>query len=194
MDYEMGKYTKKKKEIVDIIVNLMDEDGLKNITIKEICEATNISIGAFYHYFKSKDSIADDMYCLMDEFFMVNKSTIKNHLSTAEKVIDFVNHFGMYVEEWGFYANLFIMRSSIQNTTKKIYKSKREIYKILEEIIQEGIEKGDFRVEIEPSELTTMIFVIIRGYLLEWIKREENYPVKENMVKHATYLMNYLKA
>ena len=41
----------KKKIIVDVIVKLMDEEGMKNVTIKDICDQANISVGAFYHYF-----------------------------------------------------------------------------------------------------------------------------------------------
>ncbi|SHE41448.1 TetR/AcrR family transcriptional regulator [Tissierella praeacuta] len=189
MSYEMERSVRRKQELINIIVNLMDEEGLKNVTVKDICEAANISIGAFYHYFQSKDAIVDEMFILMDEFFLVNQQSILEHPTAAEQIIDFVNHFGIYVEEWGYYANLLIMRSHM---TKSDYNRQRRLYGILEEIIIEGINNGEFKVKIDPKELITMIFVIIRGYLLEWINREHSYPVRGNMVKEVTYLINFL--
>ncbi|WP_312906682.1 TetR/AcrR family transcriptional regulator [Tissierella praeacuta] len=185
----MERSVRRKQELINIIVNLMDEEGLKNVTVKDICEAANISIGAFYHYFQSKDAIVDEMFILMDEFFLVNQQSILEHPTAAEQIIDFVNHFGIYVEEWGYYANLLIMRSHM---TKSDYNRQRRLYGILEEIIIEGINNGEFKVIIDPKELITMIFVIIRGYLLEWINREHSYPVRGNMVKEVTYLINFL--
>ncbi|MBU5257178.1 TetR/AcrR family transcriptional regulator [Tissierella praeacuta] len=189
MSYEMERSVRRKQELINIIVNLMDEEGLKNVTVKDICEAANISIGAFYHYFQSKDAIVDEMFILMDEFFLVNQQSILEHPTAEEQIIDFVNHFGIYVEEWGYYANLLIMRSHM---TKSDYNRQRRLYGILEEIIIEGINNGEFKVIIDPKELITMIFVIIRGYLLEWINREHSYPVRGNMVKEVTYLINFL--
>jgi len=189
MSYEMERSVRRKQELINIIVNLMDEEGLKNVTVKDICEAANISIGAFYHYFQSKDAIVDEMFILMDEFFLVNQQSILEHPTAAEQIIDFVNHFGLYVEEWGYFANFLIMRSHM---TKSDYNRQRRLYGILEEIIIEGINNGEFKVKIDPKELITMIFVIIRGYLLEWINREHSYPVRGNMVKEVTYLINFL--
>lgn len=189
MFYEMERSSKKKVELISVIVGLMDEEGLKNVTIKDICKATNISIGAFYHYFQSKDSIVDEMFILMDEFFEVNQQTILQYPTTAERIIDFVNHFGIYVEKWGYYANLLIMRSHI---TKYSYNKKRRLYGILEEIILKGINDGEFKVKADKEELIVMIFVIMRGYLLEWVNREHDYPVKDNMVKQVTYLLKSL--
>lgn len=189
MSYKMEKSVRRKQELVDIIVNLMDEEGLKNVTVKDICEAANISIGAFYHYFQSKDTIVDEMFFLMDEFFLVNQQNILQHPTVADQIIDFVKHFGIYVEEWGYYANLLIMRTHM---TKNDYNRGRRLYKILEEIIIAGINNGEFKVEVDPKELRTMVFVIIRGYLLEWVNREHNYPVRENMVRQVAYLIDFL--
>ena len=83
MFYKMEKSVRRKQELIGIIVNLMDEEGLKNVTVKDICEAANISIGAFYHYFQSKDAIVDEMFFLMDEFFLVNQQNILQHPTVA---------------------------------------------------------------------------------------------------------------
>ncbi|NLC66144.1 MAG: TetR/AcrR family transcriptional regulator [Clostridium sp.] len=191
MRYEMDKYTLKKKEIVDVMVSLMDEEGLKKVTVKDICKTANISIGSFYHYFESKDSIVEDMYKLMDEFFLVNESKIKSHEMVSEQIIGFVNHFGIYVEKWGYYGNLLIMSSSVKVKNQN-HNSDRAVYSILKSIIEEGIANKQFKVSIDVDELVAIIFALMRGHLLEWIKREHDYKVREKMVTHTKYIVGYL--
>jgi len=176
----------KKKTIVDVIVKLMDEEGMKNVTIKDICENANISIGAFYHYFNSKDSVVDEMYKLMDEYFLYNKDSIAGHFTTKEDIIDFAAHFGLFIEQWGYYANLLIIRSSIENLNKY---QQRKIYNVLKDIIMIGIEEKNFRLPIEIDDFTSTIFVTIRAYLFEWVKKGNDYPVRDNMVRHIKWLM-----
>lgn len=180
----------KKKTIVDVIVNLMDEEGLKNVTIKDICEKAGISIGSFYHYFNSKDSIVQEMYQLMDEYFLLNKDNICSHFSACDDIIDFVTHFGLYVEQWGYYANLLVIRTSVEEAAKGSSNQQRKIYNVLKDIIDTGIEDKFFKISIDDDDLASTIFVIIRGYLLEWTKQEADYPVKDNMVRQVKYLLN----
>lgn len=187
----MDKYTLKKKEIVDVMVSLMDEEGLKKVTIKDICKAANISVGSFYHYFESKDSIVEDMYKLMDEFFLVNESKIKSYERVSEQIISFVNHFGIYVEEWGYYGNLLIMSSSVKVKNQN-HNSNRIVYSILKSIIEEGIANKQFKGDIDIDELVVIIFAVMRGHLLEWIKKEPDYKVREKMVTHIKYIVGYL--
>lgn len=168
----------------------MDEEGLKNVTIKDICENADISIGSFYHYFGSKDSIVQEMYQLMDEYFLLNKDNICSHFSASEDIIDFVTHFGLYVEQWGYYANLLAIRTSLEEAAKGSLYQHRKIYNVLKDIIDIGIEDKFFKISIDDEDLTSTIFVIIRGYMLEWTKRGANYPVKDNMIRQVKYLLN----
>jgi len=180
----------KKKAIVDVIVNLMDEEGLKNVTIKDICEKAGISIGSFYHYFSSKDSIVLEMFQLMDEYFLLNKDNICSHFTANEDILDFVTHFGLYVEQWGYYANLLVIRASVEEAAKGSLNQQRKIYNVLKDIIDTGIEDKFFKIGIDDDDLASTIFVIIRGYLLEWTKRGADYPVKDNMIRQVKYLLN----
>lgn len=187
----LNRSIEKKKQIVDAIVKLMDEEGLKNVTIKDICKAANISVGSFYHYFQSKDSIHKELYNLMDAFFEESKDDISGHSSVSENIISFVSHFGFYVEQWGYFANLLIIRTSLECPSDN-KRPQRQIYKVLKEIIKTGIENKEFIEKVDSDELASAIFVLIRGYLFEWAKIGEEYPVRENMVKHARWLMDAL--
>lgn len=189
MKYNLSETLLKKKAIVDVVANLMDEEGLKNVKIKDICDGANISVGAFYHYFRSKESIAKEMYELMDEYFMFNYEDIISHSDSIEDILDFVSRFGEFVEQWGYYANLLIMRYSIENRKNQEFNSSRKTNDVLNSIIKSGIENKHFLIIIDPNDLAKAILVLIRGYLLEWVKVGDDYPVKENMLKHTKWLL-----
>lgn len=46
-----------RKKIIEAAENLIKEKGYEKIHIKEIASACNMSIGNFYHYFKSKEEL-----------------------------------------------------------------------------------------------------------------------------------------
>lgn len=182
----------KKKIIVDVIVKLMDQEGMKNVTIKDICDHANISVGTFYHYFSSKESIVEEMYDVMDEYFIHNMESISGHYRTEEDLIDFTSHFGLFIEEWGYYANLLILRTSIENTARNIATKPRKIYEVLKNIILIGVEEKNYNLPLDIDTLVSTIFITIRAYLFEWAKKGSDYPVRENMVRHMEWLMKSL--
>ena len=83
----------KKKQIVDVIANMIDDQGLKNISIKQICDQANISIGTFYHYFESKDKIVDDMFEVLNLYFFDKENEILDEKSNKDAIIKFVHLF-----------------------------------------------------------------------------------------------------
>lgn len=55
-----GRSNKKgesKKQILDATAHLISEKEASQITVRDICQAANISTGTFYHFFSSKDAL-----------------------------------------------------------------------------------------------------------------------------------------
>ncbi|WP_259596222.1 TetR/AcrR family transcriptional regulator [Clostridium botulinum] len=59
-----------KNKIYNIATNLMQKEGYDNITIQNICEKAEVSVGSFYHYFESKNDILIELYKKADHFFL----------------------------------------------------------------------------------------------------------------------------
>lgn len=186
-------YSIKKKEIVDSFVKLIDHEGLKNITVQQICDEAGISVGTFYYYFKSKDTIVDDMYELMDNYFLLNKKSIKSELSYKKQVLKFVNYFIDYVYNWGYYANLLVMRSSISINFNMKQDLNRVVYHLLFDILDNAKKDRLLVKGTDSNNLNTLIFLTIRGHLLQWTK-DKDYDVKTNLLSHMNIIVdNYIK-
>ena len=51
-----------KAQLLNISLDLFRQDGFDNTTMRDIAKAANMSLGAFYYYYPSKDSIVLDFY------------------------------------------------------------------------------------------------------------------------------------
>ncbi len=180
----------KRKKIVDVVVTLMDEQGLKNVTIQDICEKANISVGTFYHYFNSKESIPVEMYKLLDQYLLDHKEKMLSHPTAKEVLLDFVSHYGMYVSKWGYYANYIIVRNSVEGGSKKSNDEIRKINELLMDLIQIGIQQKEFKINIGAEQLKTSILLLMRGVLLEWVKSGPEYKVHDELVNHVCWFID----
>jgi TetR/AcrR family transcriptional regulator, transcriptional repressor for nem operon len=50
-----------KEHILEVSLNLFLQKNFKEVTMQEIVEKTGLSKGAFYHYFKSKEQVFEDV-------------------------------------------------------------------------------------------------------------------------------------
>jgi len=53
--------TKRKSELLDIALDLFSKSGYIDTSIQEIISTAGVSKGAFYHYFKSKEDVLDQI-------------------------------------------------------------------------------------------------------------------------------------
>ena len=178
MTSESLQTIEKKKHIVNCAVGLMDEFGFKNVTVQGICKAANISVGSFYHYFSSKDSIVQEMYHLMDLEFVQRREEFLSASSMKDSVKAFVACFATYIVNWGAPVNLLIVRNSLINPNEE--NTNRLFYDILIQIVEKGQAKGHITSHISTERLCEMIFTQMRGHSYAWAKNWD-YPVESEM-------------
>jgi TetR/AcrR family transcriptional regulator, fatty acid metabolism regulator protein len=70
------KLTKRQEQAIEIknriytaAIKLIDKRRFENITIADISEKSEVSVGAFYHYFSSKNDILAKIFNQVDEYF-----------------------------------------------------------------------------------------------------------------------------
>ena len=59
--------TDNKQKIIDTTIGLVRKHGADAVTVRSVCEAANLSIGTFYHYFANKDDLL--MYFVREASF-----------------------------------------------------------------------------------------------------------------------------
>ena len=51
-----------KQKIFSRAISLFARQSYENVTVQDICAEADVSVGAFYHHFKSKENILDEGY------------------------------------------------------------------------------------------------------------------------------------
>jgi AcrR family transcriptional regulator len=85
-----------KERIYSAAIDLMHREGFENITIADISKKAGVSVGAFYHYFTSKNDILAEIFYEVDEYFstQVKSGLIKG--SIPEKIVEYFDHYAKF--------------------------------------------------------------------------------------------------
>ena len=159
-----------KSRIVKAAWNLFYKNGYDQTTVEEIITASKTSKGTFYHYFKGKESLLNSLSYLFDEKYEELSGVIDPNLSAYDKLL-FLNHELFYMIETSVDIELLAYLYSSQLTTKdkkSLSDHKRFYFKWVTEILQEGLEKGEFANTSTASELMAVYAMYERALLYDW--------------------------
>lgn len=177
------KAKKKRKDIVISVFNHTPSIDYEHATIKELCEISGISIGAFYHYFGDKAGFFSQVFAIVDDYILqkVSNEIIGN--DHRQDLMKFCIGFSRCAEEMG--AKMF----------KSVYAScpyfsdederKRPLFTIPYHIIDTAQKKNEIRNDQSADELSKQLLVILRGYVYDWSHRDGNYNLMEQVKKVA---------
>src|SRR6056297_3484662 len=84
-----------RKKIYDIGVELLSRKDFDDISISEICEKADVSIGTFYYYFNSKRGILFEIYEKGDEYF---RNKVKPELNSSNSLTNLKKFLDSYIK------------------------------------------------------------------------------------------------
>jgi AcrR family transcriptional regulator len=178
-----------KERIYSAAIDLMDRDGFENITIADISKKAGVSVGAFYHYFTSKNDILAEIFHKADEYFSTQVITGLEKESIPEKIVEYFDHYAKFNLSSGVEMTQQLFNPKIKFFIKK----DRPMLIFLEDLIQEGQERKEIRADEDPEELSRFLFVMARGIVFEWSLYDGSYDLEATMHKYIERLVSTLK-
>ena len=144
MDKE--KMNKTKRRIFNTAVQIFAEKGYDGTSIEDITSAAGVAKGSLYYHFGKKEDIFD---MLLDEGLKLLRNNIEiktRNCSTAlEKIKAIILvQIKVTVKYEAFLNVVFSQIWGEENKNKKCKKAVFEYIKIIENVIKEGIESGEF--------------------------------------------------
>ncbi len=177
-------YTKKakstKKKIVSAAWKLFYEQGYDNTTVDDIVEESETSKGSFYHYFEGKDALLSSLSFLFDEKYEELMPTIDPKMHSIDKLL-YLNRELFSMIENTVSLELLARLFSTQLITKGeryLLDLDRTYYRVLRQIIQEGLSKGEIRSDTTVSELSKLYALCERGLMYDWCICGGNYSLR----------------
>jgi TetR/AcrR family fatty acid metabolism transcriptional regulator len=183
---------KTRSKIYKIAVDLMEKKGFNNITIEEISKKAKVSVGAFYHYYNSKEDILFEIFRRADEYFENEVAQVlrEGDLNSLDQIVVFFKFYAKYNVERGL-ENV----SQLYNTKNKLFIAKdRYMITLLDEIVSEGQKKGEITGDMTSESITEYLFIAGRGVIIDWCIHEADYDLEEAMEKYMRRLVTTFNA
>lgn len=176
-----------KQRIYQAAVKMLKEYEYQCITIRNICQEAEVSIGSFYNHFKNKDDLLS--YYLeygYKEFYENNK------IEYSDDIIDnILKVYDVYLS-YCLFNGLEFLSNYYSNKNKGVYirniQSKEELGKrpaLLEviAIINSGKKNGYIKEDVSANEVGIDIGVILKGIIFDWCLSDGSFDLKREAVK-----------
>lgn len=170
-----------KARIVKSAWNLFYKNGYEQTTVEEIIAASKTSKGTFYHYFKGKEALLNSLSYLFDEKYEELVPLIDDNMSCRDKLL-YLNHELFDMIEHSIDIKLLASLYSSQLVTKdkkSLSDKKRFYFQWITEIIESGLESGEFKNNNSAGELMNIYAMYERALLYDWALFKGKYSLTE---------------
>lgn len=174
---------KSKLHISNVALNLFKNNPYEKIKITDICKEAGVSVGAFYHYFQSKEDIINITYQGLDS--LVEEKVINTKYdSDLAAIVDINFQAGLIMQEMGYgfvsAAYQLMMKQDRPITTD----NSRPSYVLLNQHIKSALKKGELTSDYKVDVLVNYFMMIARGVMLDWCLHQGEYDISIVISKH----------
>lgn len=186
----------KYKQIIDAAVIAIAENGYHQAQVSKIAKQAGVADGTIYLYFKNKEDILISVFREKMGVFVENlREIIDNGESSSEKLSQMIdNHFNVLANDRHLATVTQLeLRQSNKDLRLKINSILKEYLKLLDEILVEGMLKGEFNSTMDVRIARQMVFGTIDETITTWVMNEFRYDLIETAPKVRQLLLNGLK-
>ncbi len=166
------KGMKAKEKILDVVLELFEENGYEKTTINDICERANISNGAFYHYFKSKQDILIEVLAEETKDLLEYYNSLTPE-SAIEKLHEFLGFQFRYFDKKGkeFVSRVFVIE--LKTKGRFFHLNDFIMAKLTRQCIKEGQDKGEITDAYDSGFIANMLTSSILHSSFNWISSQK---------------------
>ena len=180
MPRKAGRNTKGR--IVSAAWKLFYEQGYDNTTVEDIIFESGTSKGSFYHYFEGKDALLGSLAMIFDEKYEELRPTLDFSQNAVELLI-FINHELFVMIDNSVSIELLARLFSTQLTTrgeKHLLDRSRTYFKLLQQIVRQGLERGELRGDMTVNEIVNAYAMFERALMYDWCLSGGEYALAQH--------------
>ncbi|MEJ2544058.1 MAG: TetR/AcrR family transcriptional regulator [Calditrichaceae bacterium] len=163
---------KKKNRIIEAAVKVFAKKGFYLAKVSDVAKAANVADGTIYLYFKNKDDLLINLFEQKMELILQRfKEDLKDITDPVEKLHRFVDVYFTLIEEDKELADVFQVELRQSAKFLKDYHNEKflDFLFMIKSIIQEGMENGFFRTDLNADVVKIMIFGTVDEVARQWI-------------------------
>lgn len=167
-----------KNRIYKTAMALFEKYGFNNVTLRDICEACQVSTGAFYHYFDNKDDILIEQYRINDTAFLIDTAALAGD-SYVEKIIVYMGLFADKAELAGVAAVTEICHAGLSRRLGFPYGVNSALQRGLAQLLDNAAKAGEIPPSLNTKEFILDIVMLARGAIYHWCLMQGSFPLAD---------------
>jgi AcrR family transcriptional regulator len=184
----------KRRHLLDAAVRVFARKGFHATRVGDIAEEAGVAHGLLYHYFESKDQVLEAVF---HENWSVLLARIASVEETDEPAADQLRHIATIVlRTWLHLPDVVRVVIREFGRSPELAERLRELTQpidAIERVIARGIERGEFRKDVDPRFAAAVVYGSIDELLTAWVlgrlpSGEEDVAVAEQTLLEVTLL------
>jgi AcrR family transcriptional regulator len=183
-----------RQKIIDTTIGLIQSKGADFITVRNVCQAADLSIGTFYHYFRDKDDLM--MYFISETSFEDCKLKTDLH-NIADRICElYMILIDRYLQLGESFMKSFY---SSDNKSLSAYMGEREgsfpegtVMARSEQEMLAAQDMGIIKEDVDVHEICADICTIVKGCVFEWCLNDAALDIRTTLRRIVrNYLQSY---
>lgn len=180
---------------------LFVQHDYKDVSVEAITRMAGVTKGTFYVHFESKDALYAELFSGYVErldtqygAFLDNRSS---GVSTRETLLAFVEEIiDLMITQIGYDRLKTVYRLQLASTInmESVTGHDRRIYPFFQEVLERGIQKGEFNTALSLEDTSRHFVMAIRGLTYEWCIRYPDFDFKQEALAHFRLLLEGIQA
>jgi AcrR family transcriptional regulator len=160
----------KRRQLLDAAVRVFARKGFHASRVGDIAEEAGVAHGLLYHYFESKDQVLEAVF---HENWSVLLARIASVEDTDEPSLDQLRHIAaILLRTWLHLPD--VVRVVIREFGRSPELAARigelaQPIDVIQRVIARGIERGEFRADVDPRTAATVFYGSIDELLTAWV-------------------------
>ncbi|MBU2549047.1 MAG: TetR/AcrR family transcriptional regulator [Proteobacteria bacterium] len=173
-DFKSQDKSLRRQMVVDTAIKVFHRKGYRSATLDDVAHDLGLTKPALYHYVSSKENLLSQIYIqALESFFSYIYEIPSLELSPTEKMRLFIRRHlkTVVIENLAMFSVFFSEENQLpQEDVQRIRGEKRKFNKVVEQIIQEGMDWGCFR-RLNPK-LMSYAIIGMCNWLYRWYDPE----------------------
>lgn len=166
-----------KQKLFETSNRMIAENGIEHLSIRSLCNEVGISYSSFYDYYESKDDLIISKLGALDCF-------VQEHEDTQLRSADAVENLSRYIRLYAEFADTHNMDVIREVYRMQLYGGRRRFddrpaHRILQRILEEGLESGQLRSDLSLEDAKRMVLAYCKGIVIDWCSHNGEYPLTE---------------
>jgi len=188
----------RKNQILDAAKDTFSKVGFHKARMSDIAESSGLSKGSLYWYFDSKNDLINKLLTRVFEPEIKDLKSLVNDLRPASERLmiyaergaeDMIKLLKWTPLVYEFFALAF-RQDFIKKSIRKYYQQHMEI---LEELIQQGLDSGEFRAN-NARDAAVAIGSLLEGTAVLWIYEPDEIDIKKHIISSMELIITGLSA